>query len=164
MTLTLHTIAPASGARTKKFRIGRGNASGRGTTAGRGTKGQRARSGGRNNLKLKGLKQMLLSFPKLRGFQSQYKKDATVTLEHLVKAMPAGGRVDLALLKAKSLVPPRSRGAKIVGSGPCATVFTVEGLEATEKAKAAIQTAGGSFVKAKTKKASPGKDKKASSR
>ena len=53
MSISMHTLKPAHGSRTKKFRIGRGNASGRGTTAGRGTKGQRARAGGRNKLKVK---------------------------------------------------------------------------------------------------------------
>src|SRR5260221_5276588 len=101
MSISLHTIAPSKGARTKSFRVGRGNASGRGTTAGRGTKGQRARTGGRNRLKLKGLKQMLLAFPKLRGTKSFREKPATVPLDRIVKLFNAGEQLTLATLRAK---------------------------------------------------------------
>lgn len=77
---------PKKGSRTKKFRVGRGYATGRGTTAGRGTKGQRARTpGGRKRLKLKGLKQMLLAFPKSRGFNSMYPTVYAVPADRIVK-------------------------------------------------------------------------------
>lgn len=150
MELSLHTVRPAKGARTKSFRIGRGNASGRGTTAGKGTKGQRARSGGRNKLKLKGLKQMLLAFPKLRGFQSRYVKPATVTLANIVKAFPSGGRIDLKALKAKSLVTNSTQAAKIVGSDKIEKAFTFVNIRTSEPSKAAIVAAGGSVKREKT--------------
>lgn len=151
MSLTLNTLAPTKGARKKSFRIGRGNASGRGTTAGRGTKGQRARTGGRNKLKLKGLKQMLLAFPKLRGFQSRYAKAEAVTLARLVKAFGAGGRVDLSSLKKKGLVTKSAAYAKLVGSGDVGATLTIVGIPASASAKAAIEKAGGSFVPSKKK-------------
>jgi len=144
-TLTLHTIAPSKGARTKSFRIGRGNASGRGTTAGKGTKGQRARSGGRKGLKLKGLKQMLLSFPKLRGFTSRTAKAETVTLVRLAKAFSAGEKVDVKSLKAKRLVSSVAQRAKIVGTADVGKALVVEGVLASATAKAAIEKAGGSL-------------------
>ncbi len=142
MTLTLHTIKPKKGARTKSFRIGRGNASGRGTTAGKGTKGQRARSGGRNQLKLKGMKQMLLQFPKLRGFRSRYAKDATVTLVKLAKAFNAGEKITLAALKSKGLVSKNAETAKVVGVGE-AKSFTLTGVATSASVKTAIEKAGG---------------------
>lgn len=146
MTLALHTIKPAKGSRTKAFRIGRGNASGRGTTAGRGTKGQRARTGGRKGLKLKGMKQMLLQFPKLRGFRSRFQKPATVTLTSLSRAFPSGATVDLQALQAKRLVSPRATRAKLVGAGAVTSVFALSGISASISAKTAIEKAGGSVA------------------
>lgn len=143
MTLTLHTIKPRKGARTKSFRIGRGNASGRGTTAGKGTKGQRARSGGRNQLKLKGMKQMLLQFPKLRGFRSRYPKDATVSLVELAKRFGAGEKIDLKQLKSKGLIEKTATSAKVLGAGDVGKALTLSGVSASAAAKAAIEKAGG---------------------
>ncbi|HEU0051133.1 MAG TPA: uL15 family ribosomal protein, partial [Patescibacteria group bacterium] len=88
MALSLHTLHPVKGSRTKKFRVGRGLGSGRGKTAGRGTKGQRARTGGRKRLRLKGLKQMLLAFPKTRGFQSLNQKTVAISLIQLATLEP----------------------------------------------------------------------------
>ncbi|MEK7115824.1 MAG: 50S ribosomal protein L15 [Patescibacteria group bacterium] len=147
MTLTLHTIKPQKGARTKSFRIGRGNASGRGTTAGKGTKGQRARTGGRKGLKLKGMKQMLLQIPKLRGFKSRYPKVATVTLANLAMRFTAGEKIDLRALKSKRLVPNTFTAAKIVGAEKILTALTLSGLAVSRSAKAAIEKAGGSVHK-----------------
>lgn len=148
-SLSLSTIAPSKGARTKSFRIGRGNASGRGTTSGKGTKGQRARTGGRRGLKLKGLKQMLLSFPKLRGFQSRFPKAESVTLVRLAKAYNAGEKVDLTSLKAKRLISTTAEKAKIVGAGEVGKALVVTGVYASETAKAAIEKSGGSVVQPK---------------
>ncbi len=153
MALSLNTIAPAKGARTKTFRIGRGNASGRGTTSGKGTKGQRARSGGRNRLKLIGLKQMLLAFPKLRGFQSRFPKATAVTLQRVLKAFSAGEKIDVKSLKAKDLIPTVSEKAKIVGTGTVDKALVLSNVLVSASVKAAIEKAGGSvsFTK-RTKK------------
>lgn len=146
MSLTLHTMTPAKGSRPKSFRVGRGNASGRGTTAGKGTKGQRARTGGRNRLKLKGLRQMLLSFPKLRGFQSRYAKPVTLPLGRVYAAFKAGEKVDLRALKAKNLVTKSAEAAKLVGTGPVDKALTFVNVFATTGAKAAIEKAGGALT------------------
>ena len=44
--MKLHDLQPASGAKKRRMRKGRGIAAGKGKTAGRGTKGQNSRSGG----------------------------------------------------------------------------------------------------------------------
>ncbi|MFZ2804570.1 MAG: 50S ribosomal protein L15 [Patescibacteria group bacterium] len=165
MTLSISTLAPAKGARSKSFRIGRGNASGRGTTAGKGTKGQRARSGGRNRLKLKGLKQMLLSFPKLRGFQSRYTKPVTLPIERVEAAFAANEKIDVRALKAKGLMTKSSLLAKVVGTNATKALTFVNVL-ASAPAKAAVEKAGGSFtmVKDKNEKAPSSKTSKKASR
>lgn len=148
MSLSLNTIGPRPGSRTKKFRVGRGPGSGRGTTAGRGTKGQRARTGGRKGLRLKGLKQMLLGFPKMRGFQSLHGQIVTIPLTRL-EQLPEGMIVSVKTLKERKLMPRSAWSAKIVGKGELKKKFTVKGVLASASAKVAIEKAGGSFVKVK---------------
>jgi large subunit ribosomal protein L15 len=144
MSLTLHSIAPKKGARAKSFRIGRGHGSGRGKTAGRGTKGQRARSGGRNKLALKGIKQMLLGFPKTRGFQSQHEKTTTLPLVRLA-SLPEG-TVTMDSLKKAGLVSRRATVVKVVGNGTVEKKWTFKGIKASAAAKTAIEKAGGKIT------------------
>ncbi len=154
MSLTLNTIKPKAGSRTKRFRVGRGEGTGSGKTAGRGTKGQRARSGGRNKLKMKGVRAMLLSFPKLRGFRSRYVKAGTVSLERASKVFSAKETIDLRALKAKNLLSRNASSAKLVGKGPVEKVLNFSGIKASETAKAAVEKAGGSFILPKKSKSS----------
>ena len=143
MAFSLHTLAPKIGARTKTFRIGRGAGTGRGKTAGRGTKGQRSRSGGRNKLKLKGLKQMLLSFPKNRGFRSYAAKPRVIRLGEL-NAFENGATVDLKALREKGFITRIDLGAKIVAGGnPLEKKLTLVGISLTAGAKEAFEKAGG---------------------
>jgi len=152
MTLSLNTLKPAPGSRPKKFRLGRGEGSGRGKTAGRGTKGQRARSGGRNKLKTMSLRALVLSMPKLRGFQSRYLKPATVKLEEVAKAFGADMKIDVKALKAKGLVPKLTTRAKLVGTGTVDKPLNFVNVLASATAKAAVEKAGGSFVIPRQKK------------
>jgi len=137
-SLTLHTLAPASGSRVKKFRIGRGAGSGRGKTAGRGTKGQRSRTGGRRALKLKGMKQMLLSFPKNRGFQSHRVRPVAISLKKLEAPYPDGAAITLETLRASGLVPRSAQSVKIIGADPITKKFTIEGVSFSAGARAAL--------------------------
>lgn len=143
MTIGMHNLKPAKGSHVRKLRIGRGNGSGHGTTAGKGTKGQRARSGGRNKLKLKGIKQMLLSFPKNRGFKSLYVKPESVTLEKLAKVYVQPGTVSLATLKKTGLVSQQALSAKIIGKGELKVALKLQGVAVTKSAAEAIEKAGG---------------------
>jgi large subunit ribosomal protein L15 len=160
MTLTLNTIRPAHGSRTKVFRYGRGNASGSGTTAGRGTKGQRARTGGRNRLKLKGMKQMLLRIPKTRGFNSQIAHSFTITLEQLERWFKGGERVTLQLLQSKNLAPQNIIGIKVLNTGKLTKALTLVDFTATPNAHTAIEKAGGKFETTAKKPAKAKTDKK----
>lgn len=144
MSLSLNTLKPAHGSRTKSFRIGRGHGSGRGKTAGKGTKGQKARTGGGKKLQLKGLKQMLLSFPKNRGFQSRYPKARAIPLAKL-ESFGAGTTVSVDTLREKGLMTRRDVTAKIVGTGTLSKALKVSGIAVSATAKAAIEKAGGSI-------------------
>lgn len=152
MSLTLHTIKPAPGSKTRKFRVGRGNASGSGTTAGRGTKGQKARTGGRNKLKLRGMKRMLLRIPKSRGFTSAIPHPYAVTLDQLERWCKTGDRVTLTMLQKRNLLPQHLIGYKILNTGTLTKPLTLVDAGATPGAKAAVEKAGGTFESTVVKK------------
>lgn len=141
MTLSLHTVRPASGAKKTKKRVGRGLGS-TGTYSGRGVKGQRARSGGRSGLKLKGLRGIMLAIPKERGFNSRYPKPAAVNLELLSKMFADGATVTLSALKKKRLVPSSATHAKILGRGTIAIALKIRGCEVSGSAKEKLLNAG----------------------
>ncbi len=155
-------MGPAEGSRTKKVRIGRGHGSGKGKTAGRGHKGQRARSGGRNKLKLKGLKQMFLGFPKSRGFTSHYVKAEIVPLDRLLEAVRAPRTLELASLKKAKLVGSTALSAKIVDAKDKELqpkiALKLVGIAVSASVKEKIEKAGGS-VTSRPKKKSVSKKK-----
>lgn len=94
MTLKVHHLRPAPGAKTPKTRVGRGEAS-KGKTAGRGTKGTKARyqvparfEGGQMPLHMR--------LPKLKGFTSPFRVDfQVVNVATLATLFPEGGPVDV---------------------------------------------------------------------
>lgn len=148
--MQLHTLKPFKGSTKKAKRVGRGHGSAHGTTATRGTKGQRARSGGRNKLKLKGMKQMLLRIPKTRGFYRAQTIDTyAVNVRDLEKYFKTGESVTPATLKAKGLIKPTKgtpHRVKILATGPLTKSLTVEGCVLSATAQAKIEKAGGTVV------------------
>ena len=104
MKLQVHTLKSAYGSRHSTKKRGRGNASGHGNYSGHGGKGQTARSGGSRGLRLKALKRLMQSTPKLRGFKSLNTKPAEVYLSDLEKHFDAGATVNLAALKEKKII------------------------------------------------------------
>ncbi len=144
--LKLHSLKPSKGAKTSRRRIGRGPGSGRGKTAGKGTKGQKARTGGRNKLRLMGMKMIIRRIPKLRGFKSQYGKAEIVTLAELQKAFPQGGIVTRSELAKRGLLSGAKAEAKVVGNLEMARKLTLKGLKISAGARAAIEKAGGSVA------------------
>ena len=145
MAITLHNIAAKAGARTHSRRLGRGPGSGRGKTAGKGTKGQRSRTGGKTALKLKGMKQMLLSFPKNRGFQRRFAKDVAIRVSRL-SILPAGTVVTIQTLQAASLMRRGDRSAKLVAGGDLKVKLTIsKDVAVSAGAKIAIERAHGTL-------------------
>ena len=143
MALTLSSLKPAKGARTKSKRVGRGNASGKGTTAGRGTKGQKARTGGRGGHKIRGLRRLVLATPKLRGFSRQSPEVFAVNLGDIQSAFADGAVVSLKSLKAKRLISQNAKFAKILGQGTLKRAVKVKGCQISASAKEKVLAAGG---------------------
>ena len=143
MTLKVHHLRPAPGAKTAKTRVGRGEGGRRGKTAGRGTKGTGARhtvpetfEGGQMPLHMR--------LPKLRGFKNPFRVEyQIVNLDRLSQLFPDGGAVDVADLVAAGAVRRGTR-VKILGSGDLSIALQVSAHAFSASAKEKIAAAGGS--------------------
>lgn len=142
MTLKVHHLRPAPGAKTAKTRVGRGEGS-KGKTAGRGTKGTKARyqvpaafEGGQMPLHMR--------LPKLKGFTNPNKVEfQVVNVAGLAALFPEGGTVTVADLVAKGAVR-KGQPVKVLGHGDIDVAVTVSAHAFSETAKAKIAAAGGS--------------------
>ena len=141
MSLKLHHLRPAAGARTAKTRVGRGEAS-KGKTAGRGTKGTKARyqvpaafEGGQMPIHMR--------LPKLRGFRNPFKVEfQVVNLDRINDLFPEGGDVTVADLVAKGAVR-NDRPVKVLGQGDISVAVQVTAHRFSASAKDKIAAAGG---------------------
>src|SRR3989339_764891 len=117
MTINLSNLKPAKGATKKRKEVGRGGK--RGSYSGKGMKGQRSRSGV-SGLKALGLRQMMLSTPKSRGFKSIHPKLAVVNIGQLNAAFIDGDIVDFKKLIQKGLLDKSEKKFKVLGVGELA--------------------------------------------
>jgi large subunit ribosomal protein L15 len=142
MSLKLHHLRPAPGAKTAKTRVGRGEAS-KGKTAGRGTKGTGARyqvpagfEGGQMPIHMR--------LPKLRGFKNPFKVEfQVVNLDRINQLFPEGGDVDVAELVARGAVR-KGQPVKVLGQGELSVAVQVTADKFSGSAKEKIAAAGGS--------------------
>jgi large subunit ribosomal protein L15 len=142
MTLRIHHLRPADGARTPKRRVGRGNAS-KGKTAGRGTKGSNAR--GQMSAAFEGGQMPIhMRLPKLKGFKNAFRTEyQVVNIARLAELFPEGGSVDVdALVNAGAV--RKDWPVKVLGSGDLGGVkLEVTANAFSETARAKIEAAGG---------------------
>jgi len=144
--MRLNDMKPGPGSKKPRLRVGRGASAGQGKTCGRGGKGQKARKGGYHKVGFEGGQMPIQRrLPKV-GFRSAMKATrAEVTLTDLKKV--EGDVIDLAALKAASVVPAQTSKARIILSGKIDRAVTVKGpsVVATKGARAAIESAGGTI-------------------
>ena len=142
MTLKVHHLRPAPGAKTRKTRVGRGEGS-KGKTAGRGTKGTKARYQVPANFE-GGQMPLHMRLPKLRGFTNPNKVEfQVVNLAALQQLFPEGGTVGVAELVAAGAVR-KGRPVKILGNGDLSVSLQVSANAFSGTAKSKIADAGGS--------------------
>jgi large subunit ribosomal protein L15 len=143
MTIKVHHLRPAPGAKTEKTRVGRGEGS-KGKTAGRGTKGSKARKnisaafeGGQMPLHMR--------LPKLKGFKNKFKVVfQVVNLDRLAELFPQGGQVGPAELVEAGAIR-KGHPVKVLGTGDLGGVrldITAHAFSASAREK--IAAAGGS--------------------
>ena len=142
MTIKVHHLRPAPGAKTEKTRVGRGEGS-KGKTAGRGTKGSKARKnispafeGGQMPIHMR--------LPKLKGFKNKNKVVfQVVNLDRLAELFPQGGQVGPAELADAGAVR-KNQPVKVLGTGELngiALQISAHAFSASAKEK--ITAAGG---------------------
>ena len=144
MTLKVHHLRPAPGAKTAKTRVGRGGGS-KGKTAGRGTKGTKARyqvpdrfEGGQMPLHMR--------LPKLRGFTNPFRTEyQVVNVARLAELYPDGGEVTVDDLVAKGAVR-KGELVKVLGGGELGVALQVSVHAFSAAAKDRIAAAGGTAV------------------
>jgi large subunit ribosomal protein L15 len=144
MTLKLHHLRPAPGAKTAKTRVGRGEAS-KGKTAGRGTKGTKARyqvpasfEGGQMPIHMR--------LPKLKGFKNPFKVEfQVVNLDRINDLFPEGGDVTVETLVAKGAVR-KNEPVKVLGQGDIKVKVNVSVQAFSGSAKEKIEAAGGTIT------------------
>src|SRR5919112_963195 len=142
MTVKLHHLRPAPGAKTAKTRVGRGEGS-KGKTSGRGTKGTKARyqvpsafEGGQMPIHMR--------LPKLKGFKNPFKVEfQVVNMDRLCELFPEGGTVTVEDLVAKGAVR-KNQPVKVLGTGDITLKVDVTAHAFSAIASEKIVAAGGS--------------------
>lgn len=142
--MELNSINPAKSALTKgRKRIGRGPGSGWGTTGGRGQKGAGARKSAKaGRVAFEGGQMpMHRRIPK-RGFKTQFPRDTQIVN---LKAIEKSGVVefDAKVLFDQGLVHSVKQPIKVLGYGTISKAVTLKVNAISEKAKAAVEAAGG---------------------
>jgi len=143
MTIKLHHLRPAPGAKKDKVRVGRGEGARRGKTAGRGTKGTKARKnvpaafeGGQMPLHMR--------LPKLKGFTNPFRTEyQVVNVGDLARLFPDGGTVGPEEFVAAGAVR-KNELVKVLGDGelgPVSLQVSANKFSATARDK--ITAAGG---------------------
>jgi large subunit ribosomal protein L15 len=144
MTLKVHHLRPAPGAKTEKTRVGRGEAS-KGKTAGRGTKGTKARYQVPASFE-GGQMPMHMRLPKLKGFKNPFKVTyQVVNVAQLSTLFPEGGTVGVDELVAAGAVR-RNQPVKVLGNGDLSVALQVSAHAFSDTAKNKIVAAGGSVT------------------
>jgi large subunit ribosomal protein L15 len=142
MTLKVHHLRPAPGAKTAKTRVGRGEGS-KGKSAGRGTKG----SGARKNIPPNfegGQMPLHMRLPKLKGFKNRFRVEYQVlNLDRLAELYPDGGSVAVDDLVARGAVR-RNAPVKVLGTGEIGVAVQVRVHAFSASARDKIVAAGGS--------------------
>ncbi|BCK53116.1 50S ribosomal protein L15 [Nocardia wallacei] len=144
MTIKLHHLRPAPGAKTEKTRVGRGEAS-KGKTAGRGTKGTKARK----NVPARfegGQMPIHMRLPKLKGFTNPFRTEyQVVNVGDIARKFPDGGAIDKDQLVAAGLVR-KNELVKVLGEGEIGVAVQVSADKFSGSAKEKIAAAGGTAI------------------
>jgi large subunit ribosomal protein L15 len=138
-------LRPPGGAKHKRKRVGRGNASGHGTYSGRGLKGQKARSGPGLRVGFEGGQLPLIQrMSRKRGFTNIFRVEyAEVNLSSLASRFPAGSEVTPETLVRAGVIKNLKKPVKVLGQGDLEGALTVHAHRFSSTARGKIEAAGG---------------------
>ncbi len=143
--MKLHELRPAKGSTHKVKRIGRGDGSGHGGTSTKGTKGGQSRAGYKSKMAHEGGQMPIQRRLPKRGFKNpgriEYKVLNLGQIEQLSEKYSLS-EFSPETLYINGLISQTDR-IKILGNGELKGKFTFKVNAVSEKAKAAIEAAGG---------------------
>ncbi len=144
--MQLHSLKPAKGATHKEKRLGRGEASGKGGTSTKGNKGGQSRAGYKRKMAHEGGQMPIQRRVPKRGFKNinrvEYKVINIGQIDHYAE------KYNITEFTPENLyingLINQTDSVKILGNGEIKGKFTFKVNAVSEKAKAAIEAAGGS--------------------
>ncbi len=144
--MKLHELRPAKGATHKVKRIGRGDGSGHGGTSTKGTKGGQSRAGYKSKMAHEGGQMPIQRRLPKRGFNNIHRVEYKVLNLGQVEQLAVKynfKEISVENLYINGLVSQNDK-VKILGNGELKNKFTFKVNAVSEKAKSAIEAAGGS--------------------
>jgi large subunit ribosomal protein L15 len=145
--MKLHEIRPAKGATKKEKRLGRGEASGHGGTSTKGNKGHQSRSGFKNRRAHEGGQMPIQRRIPKRGFTNT--KRVSYKVFNLGQVDQLVAKYGLTEFTVEALflngLASRTDLVKMLGQGELKSKLSFKVNAASEKAKKAIEAAGGSL-------------------
>jgi large subunit ribosomal protein L15 len=144
--MNLHNLRPAKGAVHKEKRLGRGEASGHGGTSTKGNKGGQSRAGYKRKRAHEGGQMPIQRRVPKRGFKNPDRIEYKVfNLGQIDQLVEKDGITEFSLenLYTNGLINQTDR-VKVLANGELKAKVTFKVNAVSEKAKGAIETAGGS--------------------
>ena len=143
--MKLHEIKPAEGSTHRQKRLGRGEASGKGGTSTKGNKGGQSRAGYQRKFAHEGGQMPIQRRLPKRGFKNPHRVEYKVfnigQVDHLVETYELQ-EFSMENLYVNGLVS-RTDLVKVLGNGELKSKLNFKVNAVSEKAKAAIEAAGG---------------------
>lgn len=143
--MQLHNLRPAKGSTHKEKRLGRGEASGKGGTSTKGNKGGQSRAGYKSKKAFEGGQMPIQRRIPKRGFNNPHRVEYKVfNLGQLDQLAEKYGFTEIShsTLYTNSLISQTDR-VKILGNGELKGKFSFKVDAVSDKAKSAIEAAGG---------------------
>ena len=143
--MKLHELRPANGSTHKVKRIGRGDGSGHGGTSTKGTKGGQSRAGYKSKMAHEGGQMPIQRRLPKRGFNNIHRVEYKVLNLGQVEQLAAKynfKEITVENLYINGLVSQNDK-VKILGNGELKNKFAFKVNAVSEKAKSAIEAAGG---------------------
>ncbi|MCC6287749.1 MAG: 50S ribosomal protein L15 [Chitinophagaceae bacterium] len=145
--MKLHQLRPAKGATHKEKRLGRGEASGHGGTSTKGNKGQQSRTGYKSKMAHEGGQMPIQRRLPKRGFKNPHRVEFAVF--NLGQIEQLSQKYNIQEVSAETLyvngLIKKTDIVKILGNGELKAKLTFKVNAVSEKAKSAIEAAGGSI-------------------
>ena len=145
--MKLHNLKPAEGSVHKEKRLGRGEASGKGGTSTKGNKGGQSRAGYQRKMAHEGGQMPIQRRLPKRGFKNNNRVEFKVfNLGQVETLAEKYGITEFTIenLYVNGLIA-RTDKVKVLGNGELKSRITFKVNAVSEKAKAAIEAAGGSI-------------------